>query len=491
MKIHNPIIAAFGKAAVINPIVAALLTSVSALPAQAVKLPSVIGSNMVLQQNADARLWGWTDPGRSVTVSTSWDNTPVTAQADGSGRFEVSVKTPGATFAPQSVTFDDGVEKATADNVLIGEVWFCSGQSNMEMPLRGFDTQPVAGAAQAIAYSGKYPGIRVITIPKAHSYEPQADIPAEWKESKPANAAEFSAMAYFFARSLTDILNVPVGIISCAYGGSKVESWIPKEIIATYPEFDLEGERTGKRKVDDWHRANVCYNAMLLPVAGYTVRGFLWNQGESNVGAHEQYPQHQADMVSHWRRLWKDETLPFYSVELPAWNYSDPEGVSAALFREAQQRSVSVLPHSAVICTSDLINDDEVNDIHASRKQELGERTAFTVGAMTYGVEGLPYKCPTFKEMKAQGNKAELFFNEAWSGFTPNEELVGFEVAGADRKFYPARATQEDWTTHTITVTSDKVPEIKAVRYCFKNFARGQVHNLLGLPLVPFRTDSW
>ena len=201
----------------------ALLMSPLAVNA-AVELPDIISDNAVLQQNSDVKLWGWAKPGSAVTVTPSWDGRAYTAQADkNSGRWEVKVSTPAASFAPCSVTFNDGDGEVKIDNILIGEVWFCSGQSNMEMPLRGFWTQPVEGAAQAIAYSGKYPSIRMATVPKRAAYTPQERVEGKWKVSNPQDAAEFSALAYFFAQSLTDMLNVPVGIISCAYGGSKVE----------------------------------------------------------------------------------------------------------------------------------------------------------------------------------------------------------------------------------------------------------------------------
>lgn len=202
---------------------ASLLLAVMPLTQQAVELPDIISDNAVLQQQAEVKLWGWSKPGKTVTVSPSWGGSYKATADSGSGRWEVSVKTPAATFEAQSIAFADGDKDVTIDNVLIGEVWFCSGQSNMEMPLRGFWCQPVEGAAQAVAYSGKYPGIRVATIPKRASYTPEDRVEGKWKESLPKNAPEFSALAYFFARSLTDMLDVPVGIISCAYGGSKVE----------------------------------------------------------------------------------------------------------------------------------------------------------------------------------------------------------------------------------------------------------------------------
>lgn len=384
----------------------------------------------------------------------------------------------------------DGKESRTIENVLVGEVWLASGQSNMEMPLRGFWTQPVEDAARTIAYSGKYPGIRVMTVPKLASYQPQSDFDAAWKTSCPANAAEFSALAYHFAQTLTDLLDVPVGIISCAYGGSKVEGWLPKDILDTYPGWSIEAERDSA-SLNEWERINVMYNAMLHPLIGYNVRGFIWNQGESNVGRETEYPQHLADMVGRWRRDWNLGQLPFYFVELPGWDYGDPEGVKAAEFRECQHRAAAMIPNSGIVCTSDLVNPDELHDIHASRKREIGERMAWMAARRTYGVEGLPDSYPRFSYMVMDGpRRAILHFDNADAGFTPNDELPGFEVAGPDGRFFAARAT-EDWNERTIIVDApDFMPVIDQVRYCFKNFAIGKVKDLMGMPLIPFRAKA-
>ncbi len=456
-----------------------------------VELPEIISDNAVLQQNSDAKLWGWAKPGSTVKVTPSWDNKSYSAKSDSkTGRWEVAVATPAASFTPYSVTFDDGDGTEKIDNVLIGEVWFCSGQSNMEMPLRGYGIQPIEGAAQAIAYSGKYPGIRMANIPKRAAYTPQDKVEGKWKVSNPADAAEFSALAYFFAQSLTDILNVPIGIINCAYGGSKVEGWMPKWKLDTYPGWDMAAEEKDKN-INEWERIGVMYNAMLKPVLGYTVKGFLWNQGESNVGRHDEYPEHQKDMVEIWRDEWGLGELPFYFVELPGWDYGDPEKDDAAKFRESQHRGAEILPNSGIVCTTDLVYPYEVPDIHARKKKEIGERLAFMAAARTYGINGIPNQYPSYKSVELKGDKAILTFNNATGGLNPNMNLPGFEVAGEDRVFYPAVAT-EDWNwPYTVTVSSDKVKDIKAVRYCFKNFAIGQLKDMYGLPLIPFRTDNW
>lgn len=470
---------------------ASLLLAVMPLTQQAVELPDIISDNAVLQQQAEVKLWGWSKPGKTVTVSPSWGGSYKATADSGSGRWEVSVKTPAATFEAQSIAFADGDKDVTIDNVLIGEVWFCSGQSNMEMPLRGFWCQPVEGAAQAVAYSGKYPGIRVATIPKRASYTPEDRVEGKWKESLPKNAPEFSALAYFFARSLTDMLDVPVGIISCAYGGSKVEGWMPKWKLDEYEGWDVEKEKSTPDSVlHEWERINVMYNAMLHPVIGYTVKGFLWNQGESNVGRHKEYPSHQRDMVQIWRDEWGQGELPFYFVELPGWKYGGGDDVEAALFRECQHKAAEITANSGVVCTTDLVYPYELEDIHARKKQEIGERLAFMAAARTYNIEGVANTYPSYKSVELLGDKATLHFNNADAGLNPNMNLQGFEVAGEDRVFYPAEAT-EDWNARTVTVSSDKVKDIKAVRYCFNNFAIGTLKDMNGMPLIPFRTDDW
>lgn len=466
------------------------LVATCALGAQGLELPDLFSSNAVLQQQADARIWGWTDPGRTVTLTASWDgDRKYTAKAGADGRFDIAVATPAASYTPQAITITDGTDTATLDNLLIGEVWFASGQSNMEMPLRGFGIQPIEGAAQAIAYAGKYPHVRMATVPKLSAYTPQRTAPGTWRVSSPKEAPEFSALAYFFALSLSDILDVPVGIITSAYGGASVEGWTPREILDTYPGYDMAREEHDTT-IDPWARIGVMYNAMLAPVAGYTVKGFLWNQGESNVDRPQEYASHQRDMVEHWRKDWGNPDLPFYFVEMPPWSYSDPEAAWAAYFREAQHEAARITPHSGIVCTSDLILPSEVEDVHASRKQPIGERLAFMAAARTYGIEGVPDSYPRYESVSLEGDKAVLTFSNRYGGLNPNLDLKGFEVAGDDRVFHPATAT-EDWNTYKVTVSSPEVADIKAVRYCFKNFAPGTLHDMMGMPLIPFRTDSW
>ena len=473
-------------------IVKALSVSlVTAFASQAeIRLPDIVGPGMVVQQESDARLWGWATPGSEITVTPSWTTKTFGTKTAASGRWDISIPTPAASFTPYTISIKGDGSDIRLDDVLSGEVWFCSGQSNMEMPIKGFWTQPVEGAAEAVATAGRYPGIRVAKVPKRASYEPQDSVPSPWKASTPRNARDFSALAYFFARELTDLLDVPIGIIDCSYGGSKVEGWQSREQIAAYPEWDIDKEMTDS-SIQEYERINVMYNAMLHPLIGYTVKGFLWNQGESNVGRHDTYPAHLADMVADWRAKWGLGEIPFYFVEIPGWRYSDENGTEAALFRECQNKAVEMIPNSAIVCTSDLVYPYEIDDIHASRKKEIGQRLAYIAAEKTYGIDGMPTEYPHFTSMEITGDKAILSFDNAWEGFTPNKEMEGFEVAGSDRVFHPAIAKEHPWTLKIEVEKPAGVDKIESVRYNFKNFAVGRGFNTMGLPIVPFRTDDW
>ncbi len=457
--------------------------------AVAIDLPDVIGDNMVIQQQSQALLWGWTGKNENVTIVTSWDNARHTAKGDKNGRWQVRVATPEASYTPYDITFSDSESTIVAHNVLAGEVWFCSGQSNMEMPLNGFWTQPIADSNREIAFSGRYRGrIRMATVPKVAALMPAERVEGKWKECMPENAAWFSAVGYHFAKSLTEILNVPVGIINCSWGGSHVEGWMPESELRKYSDVDIT--QAGNKNIREWDQPMIMYNGMLHPLIGYTVKGFLWNQGESNVGKHEVYAERLSRMVEIWREAWHQGELPFYMVEIPPYSYGDPDATNAALLRESQHRAAKLINHSGIVCTSDLAKPHEVEDIHASSKQPIGERLAFLAAVNDYGIGGIACQSPTFRNMEVDGNTALLHFDNAPDGFTPNRNLQGFEVADSDRVFHQAIA-EEVFDTRDIRLSCPEVNKIVAVRYCFKNFAIGKVHNLRWLPLVPFRTDNW
>lgn len=476
-------------------IVALTTVIVSSLHAE-IELPEIFSDNMVLQRNTAAHMWGWSSPDSRITVRTDWNDSIFSTQSDEEGKWDIRIDTPEGGYATRKIVVSGDNSEITLENVLIGDVWFCSGQSNMEMPLRGFGSSPVEGAAETIAYSGRNKGVRVATVPLTQSYEVQDRVPGKWMISSPENAGGFSAVGYYFAEALNRITDVPIGIVVCAYGGSKLESWLPEWKVREYGDkYDVALE---KKLTDEetkrWERMVVDYNAMLHPLIGLSIKGFLWNQGEANVGMHEDYAQHLKDLVELWRSEWGQGDLPFYFVEIPGWSYGYPDGTVAAMLRESQHEAAKMIPNCEIVSTADLTYPYEVNEIHARQKRPIGERLAFVAAAKDYGVKGVPNEYPTFEKISVDGNKAVVYFTQPNQGLNPASELQGFEVAGEDRRFYPVIATCDwdfDENRFKINITSDDVGDIKSVRYGFRNFYPARVKDSMGMPLVPFRTDSW
>lgn len=482
--------------------------------AQALDLPEIFSDNMMLQQQTQARIWGWAKGGSTIEVSTSWDAQKYTAKADKkSGRWELEVNTPAASYDAQQLTVKGDGETRIIDNILIGEVWFCSGQSNMEMPLRGFWNCPVEGANQAIMQSGRYKkSVRVATIPKVAAQEPQDRVAGKWMICEPSTAAEFSALGYYFATSLTDLLDVPVGIINCSWGGSCVEGWLPKDTLLTYPDGIIPFNDT------DYMQKMVMYNAMLHPLAGYTIKGFLWNQGESNIGRAEQYVPRFIAMVQHWRKLWRQAgpTLPIYTVELPPYWYDNNEGTNGAEIRESQHIIAHKLENSGCVCTNDLVYPWESKQIHGTKKLEIGQRLAWMAAARDYKMAGIAAEAPEFESMKiveakphevkiiagsaveanpnAKGKIAILKFSNARDGFSRLSDIEGFEAAGNDGVWHKAIVwADSDWQDPELNgcflkLACPEAGEIKNIRYNYHNWAPGSLHNFMGLPIVPFCT---
>ena len=448
-----------------------------------IRLPEIIGNDMVLQQNAEVRLWGWAEPYAAVKVETSW-GAGAAVKSDAEGRWVVSVRTPAGSYEPQRITFASG-DRVTFDRVLIGEVWFAGGQSNMEMPLGGFWQCPVTDANEIIARAGAKSGkLHYVKIPHAAAYMPQDRTAGSWTPCMTATAAKFTAAGYFFAEMLNDVLGVPVGIIDCSWGGSRVESWMSREVLSGYSDIDLTEE--GISRVAQHLRPMVMYNAMLRPVAGYTVRGFLWYQGESNVGAHAVYAERLANMVKLWRGLWGQGELPFYFVEIAPFGYGN--GLSPYL-REAQCRAQKLIPGSGMVSTNDLVLPCEEGNIHPRDKRSVGRRLAFWALNRTYGRKDVACENMQFRSMEIKDGKACLSFDNTFGGFGRAFDLRGFEICGADRVFRPAQVHFEG--NERLIVFLPDIPEPVAVRYGFRDFQPGNVVNTRELPLVPFRTDDF
>lgn len=472
---------------------AAILLSVTAFPANAkIVLPGIFGDNMVLQQNSNVKMWGWGTPNSTIEIKASWNRNAVNAKCGSDGKWSAFIKTPAASYDPQRITIGElrTAERVALANILVGEVWFCSGQSNMEIPLKGFYNCPIEGSNEAIAESGKHTGVRVGMVQRNSPRHPVDTCTCRWLVPDPSVASDFSAVSYFFAVKLNEALNVPVGVLVSDWGGSRVEGWLSEEVLKGYPDIDLKPLDDPKN--DSYYRPEVMYNGMLHPLAGFTIRGAIWYQGESNVGCHDTYPARLSKMISLWRSEWGQGDFPFYIVEIAPFDYfSDEQDEMSAFLREAQYKVSVTVPNCGYVCTNDLLDAYEATNIHPKRKAEIGQRLSWLALSKTYGVKGIVGVSPTYRpgSMKVAEGKATLAFDNLVDGFNRMDGLEGFEIAGKDSVFHPAMAKVVDvWN---IEVSSPDVSEPVAVRYCFHDFQVGNVRNSRWLPLVPFRTDSW
>lgn len=462
-----------------------LLALFSTVTYAKIQLPDIISDNMVLQQNTQVKLWGKASPESVVSVKSSWDEKTYTTRSNSNGQWIISISTPKAGYTPQSISFSDG-EAVTLNNILIGEVWFCSGQSNMEMPLNGFPSCPVLDANKSIANAAQFrSGIRFATIDKTPAVTPQETCKGKWQECIPENAPWFSATAFHFATALYKVINVPIGIINCSWGGSTIEGWLPESILKEYPDVDLK--KAGSKDGAEYMQPMIMYNGMLKPLENYTIKGFLWYQGESNLGKHDTYADRLATMVKLWRKEWGLGELPFYYVEIAPYEYAKRD--LGAYLREAQFRAQKLIPSSGMISTNDLVEPYEAHNIHPRNKTAVGQRLCYMALSRTYGIKGISDHGPIYKSMEIKNNKAILSFDNAKNGFSRMQDIKGFEIAGADKIFYPATAML-DWRQHII-VNSSKVSNPVAVRYGFRNFLPGNIYNNREQPLYPFRTDQW
>lgn len=453
-----------------------------------IRLPDILSDNMVLQQQSHASLWGWAEPGSKITVRQSWSRAVSTTRCDSTGFWKVQVDTPAATDTPQTLSIrENRNDPVVIRNVLIGEVWFCSGQSNMVMTLGGYTNQPVEGAVETILRSGSFPNIRVASIHRRLSTSPQEIVDGRWRESTPANAVGFSATAYYFAIRLHEMLGVPVGVIVCSWGGSRIACWMPGKLLRELGYERVE-EQAANLKPDN-KRPTVMYNAMLYPLRHYTIRGFLWYQGCADVDRYAEYARYQSAMVKHWRELWGEGELPFYFVQIAPYAYGNR--LKSHLLREAQEQSLASIPNSAMAATIDLTYPYEKRIIHPSRKREVGDRLALLALDHTYGMKGIESDNPRLETIeRLPDGKVALSFTHSRNGFAAAGPITGFTAAGTDRIFHPARATLHP-KENKVLLECPEVDSIAAIRYLFENCPTANLRNMWQLPVLPFRTDNW
>ena len=450
-----------------------------------VKLPPIFGDHMVLQQKSDAAIWGYAAPGATVTITPSWSASEVTIKADADGKWFARLSTPGAG-GPYEISFDDG-SKTVLTNVMIGEVWICSGQSNMEMPMRGFVNQPVKGAAEYIATAVPSVPIRYCKLKKVSSLEPQPECEAKWCEHTSESLPELSAVAYFFAQMINRSQGVPVGLIVAAWGGSTIEAWMEKSIIEKEfaGELDMSAYKAGVLPEKYSYRLpGTLYNGMLNSIIPYTAKGFLWYHGEQNKERDEQYTRLQPAFVKMLRQKWGNDKMPFYFTQIAPYGYRDP--LVGGRFMYAQSKTLKTIPYSGMATVCDL---GDQYCIHPADKKEVGYRLAYFALTNDYGVKGLEPQGPLYKNVIFSDGKAVVEFEVGRLGLSPiNRDLDGFEIAGRDKVFHPAKA-RIGKDGRTVVVESPEVSKPFAVRYGIGPYFSASLFNNSGIPASPFTTE--
>lgn len=452
--------------------------------------PKIFADHMVLQQSSEVKFWGFAEAGESITVMGSWSEVSVEDTANEDGKWIVSLTTPKAE--PDAISYEvtvSGTNTITYTDVLIGEVWVLSGQSNMQLPLVGWGDAPIAGSAQAIA-SANYPQLRLMVVGDRSASEPQEDITTfwdsrlrSWAVCTPTTVRNFSALGYFFGKNLSDNLNIPIGLIQCAWGGSSCEAWASPEDLERVTAYQGKGPWKPLDSSDN-QTPSVVWNGMLKPIIPYSMRGVLWYQGETNMGRAKELSQLFPQMIEGWRREWGQGNFPFYFAQIAPWADYWP-GQEPELWEA--QASALFLENTGLVVTVDLVDEDEISNIHPKHKEPIGNRMALLARSQVYNEENLAYSGPLYRSMQIEEETIRLFFDHAESGLKAlNEDLEWFEIAGVDGIFVPAIATIDE---NTIIVSSTDIEEPVQARYAWSRVASGDLYNLDGLPAAPFRTD--
>ena len=487
-----------------------------------VKLPNVFSSNMVLQRDMPAPVWGWAATGEEITVSLSNQNTETihtdTVKADEKGNWRVVLPaTPAGGPYTLSVVGSNTFELT---NILFGEVWVCSGQSNMEWTVNASNNRDAEIAA------ANYPMIRLFHIPKETSGVPVLDVNAQWRPTAPETVMHFSAVAYYFGRHLHKELDVPIGLINTSWGGSRIEPWTPPEGFASVPALTSISEEIQDinkdfrmqlpekiQEIETWitetrealensdtifempqvvhplsngGRPTAMYNNMIYPIVPFAIRGALWYQGESNMGEGMMYHEKMKALIKGWRQVWEQGDFPFYFVQLAPFNYGGDDTARLARLWEAQTATLA-LPNTGMVVTTDIGN---IRDIHPRNKQDVGLRLALWALAKTYGKDDLVHSGPLYKSMEVEGSTIRISFDYVGSGLMSRDEqpLTWFQIAGKDKQFVEAVAEVDG---DTVVVSSDSVESPTAVRFGWHQAAEPNLMNKEGLPASSFRTDSW
>ncbi len=447
-----------------------------------IKLPSIIASNMVLQRNTSIKIWGWAKSGEKISIKTSWITNEIKIITPENGKWEVLLKTTLSKDV-QTIQFNSLESNIKLENILFGEVWVCSGQSNMRMPLRGFTGQPTFEGNSAIANS-RNNNIRLFSITENGSPTPLDTVVnyKKWNVASPENTKDFSAVGYFYAQKLQEILDVPVGIVMTSWGGTRIQPWISKDAVTPF----LDINKVKKDTTEKYKRIpSAIFNAMINPITSYTIKGVIWYQGETNRDEPKLYQQLLPEMVKDWRKQWNIGEFPFYYVQIAPNKYIDK--ANSQYLREAQLKALDIIPNSGMAVLSDIGSEQT---IHPPHKKEVAERLLFLTLNKTYGFKEVDCIGPIYKSMEAKEGALFLNFNFAETGiYSPEMEVSNFEIAGADKVFHPAKALIIN--RKQVKVFCPEVTEPVAVRYGWSNWFVGTLFDNNMLPVSSFRTDNW
>ena len=455
-------------------------------------LSHLFTDHAVLQQETTLPVWGWGDPGK--TVELSWDGNTYKTKVLADGSWRVNITTGKADGAAYTLTVKSGKESLSVNDVVLGEVWLCSGQSNMEMPLSGFGFQEVEGATEAIMAAPETASrVRVFDIKTPKCTEPQADVDAAWAYTDGAVASKTSAVAYFFGKRLSKTLGVPVGIIVNAWGGSRIEPWMTREVIdgAGLTEQELKDIYAVQEVPDRWPETpELIWNGRVKPIAGYAAKGIIWYQGCSNMGQPHCYDKLQKAMVEMWRKEWGRD-LPFIFTLLAPHDHGDADGRWRPFFVENQLHTEEILNNSWAVCTETLGNKVTV---HPSQKKEVADMMVQRALQNVYGIySGVSIELPRLQGVEyLEDGRVKVTLTQVWNNLMSisARDITGFELAGEDRQFHLAQA-QVDWDGQTIYVQCPEVVRPVAVRYGWRNWMGANLQKSNGIPVPPFRSDDW
>jgi sialate O-acetylesterase len=470
------------------------------------KVANIFQSNMIIQQEKPFAIWGKATAGSAITIKSDWSGNAVSVVAGSDNTWRAEVKVPKAVpgdFNPHTLTVSEKDTAAAFTNLLIGDVWLASGQSNMQFSMEDKDKKNGVLDFESEVAAANYPNIRWFYTDLNFKAQPYDQVTGHWEACSPATVGHFSAVAYYFARSVYQHVNIPIGIVLSNIGASTGQAWTSRKELESdtilYNRYLRDYDNSPKSKevinsgftFEKVTRPTLLYNAMIHPLAGLSIKGILWYQGEFNRNDAGKYTLLLSHMIEGWRSDFRQGNVPFYLVQVPPfyWNNEDPTAFDYAIFREAQTNIRKAEPNTEMAVT---IDDDEARNLHPRNKKPVGERLAMIALNKDYGFKDIAYIGPQVASLKMSGKKVKITYTKqsVAGGLKTSDDKPPrlFFVAGDDHVFYPAEATIKG---DKVVLESDIVKDVKAVRYAFTNTSVTNFMNSAGLPAEPFRTDAW